>query len=148
MPKNNFEKDVISLTKTNHKINITSENSVSGNTSFKKDLNAKSFKMFWEYCSSCGKHDAAASVPIARVIWTYMCDVNSALRKNSKEPSSTLMWAETSFDDDNSNKEALNVNKILSVIIANKMGYILCSYITSPNPIEGVTENIREGLHY
>ena len=58
------------------------------------------------------------------------------------------MSAETSFYDDDSNKEALNVNKILSVIIANKMGYILCSYITSPNPIEGATENIREGLHY
>ena len=36
------------LIETNHQINITSENSVSGNTSFKKDLNAESFKMFWE----------------------------------------------------------------------------------------------------
>ena len=78
----------------------------------------------------------------------YMCDVNSALRKNSKEPSLSLMSAETSFDDDDSNKEALNVNKILSVIIANKMGYKLCSNITSPNPTEGATENIGEGLHY
>ena len=77
-----------------------------------------------------------------------MCDLNSALRKNSKEPSSSLMSAETSFDDYDSNKEALNVNIILSVIIANKMGYKLCSNITSPNPTEGATENIGEGLNY
>ena len=58
------------------------------------------------------------------------------------------MSAETSFDDDDdSNKEA-NVNKILSVIIACKMGYKSCSNITSPNPTEGATENIGEGLHY
>ena len=28
------------------------------------------------------------------------------------------------------------------------MGYKLCSNITSPNPTEGATENIGEGLHY
>ena len=72
------------LIETNHQININSENSVSGNTSFKKLLNAKSFKMFWGYCSSCAKHDAGASVSIAMVIWTYMCDLNSALRKKFK----------------------------------------------------------------
>ena len=58
------------------------------------------------------------------------------------------MSSETSFDDDDSNKEALNVNKILSVIIANKMGYKSCSSITSPYPRERATENIEEGLHY
>ena len=57
------------------------------------------------------------------------------------------MSAETLFDDDH-NKEALNVNKILSVIITNKMGYKLCSNITSLNPTEGRTENIGEGPHY
>ena len=57
------------------------------------------------------------------------------------------MSAEASFDDDN-NKEALNVNKILSVIIAKKMRYKLCSNITRPNPTEGATENVGEGLHY
>ena len=57
------------------------------------------------------------------------------------------MSAEASFDDD-SNKEPLNVSKILSVIIANKMGYKLCSNITCPNPTEGATENIGEGLHH
>ena len=55
------------LIETNQQINITSENSVSSNTSFKKHLNAKSFKMFWEDCSSCAKHDATASVSAAGV---------------------------------------------------------------------------------
>ena len=57
------------------------------------------------------QNNAAASVSFARVIWTYMCDVNSASRRNSKEPSLLLMSAETSFDDDDSNKGALSVNK-------------------------------------
>ena len=57
------------------------------------------------------------------------------------------MSVEASFDDD-SNKEPLNVSKILSVIIANKMGYKLCSNITCPNPTEGATGNIGEGLDY
>ena len=43
-------------------------------------------------------------------------DVNSALRENSKEPSSSTVSAETSFDDD-SNKEALNVNKVFPAIM-------------------------------
>ena len=47
IPKNNFEKYVMNLIETNHQIKITSENVVSGNKSFKKDLNSKSFKMFW-----------------------------------------------------------------------------------------------------
>ena len=47
IPKNNFEKDVMNLIETNHQIKITSENVVSGNKSFKKDLNSNSFKMFW-----------------------------------------------------------------------------------------------------
>ena len=46
--KENFEKNVMDLIETNHQINITSENSVSSNTSFKKHLNGKSFKLFWE----------------------------------------------------------------------------------------------------
>ena len=32
---------------TNQQINMTFEHSISSNTSFKKHLNAKSFKMFW-----------------------------------------------------------------------------------------------------
>ena len=49
--KENFVKNVMDLIETNQQINITSENSVSSNTSFKKHLNSKSFKMFWESCS-------------------------------------------------------------------------------------------------
>ena len=71
----------------------------------------------------------------------YECDVNSALKKTSKEPSSSLMSADASFDDD-SNKEALNINKILLVIVANKMGDKLFSNITCPNPTERAAENI------
>ena len=103
--------------------------------------------MFWEDCSSCAKHDASASVSFARVMWTYKSDVNSALKNQLKRTSIITMSAEASFDDD-SNKKALNVNKILSVIIAKKMGYKLCSNITCPNPTEGATENIGEGLHH
>ena len=46
--KENFEKDVMHLIETNQQINMTSEHSVSSNTSLKKHLNAKSFKLFWE----------------------------------------------------------------------------------------------------
>ena len=42
--------------------------------------------------------------------------MNSALGGNSKEPSSSTVSAEKSFDD-GSNKEALNVYKVLSAII-------------------------------
>ena len=41
---------------------MTSEHSVSSNKSFKKHLNAKSFKLCWKYCSSCAKHDSASVV--------------------------------------------------------------------------------------
>ena len=44
--KNNFEKDVMHLIETNHQIKMTSEYSVSSNTSFKKHLNTKSFSIF------------------------------------------------------------------------------------------------------
>ena len=46
--KENFEKDIMHLIETNQQINMAFEHSVSSNTSFKKHLNAKSFKMFWE----------------------------------------------------------------------------------------------------
>ena len=126
--KENFEKNVMDLIETNHQINITSGNSVSSNTSFKKHLNGKSFKLFWESWSRLCEARCllqgwcVVAVSVASVMWTYKCDVISALRKNSKEPSSYIMSAEASFDHDN-NKEALNVKKILSVIIANKMEY-------------------------
>ena len=60
----NVEKDVVLLIETNQQINMTFEHSASSNTSFKKHLNGKSFKMFWEYWRSCAKHHAAASVSL------------------------------------------------------------------------------------
>ena len=53
--KKNIEKDVMDLIETNNQINMTSENFLSSNISFKKHLNAKSFNIFWEYCSNCAK---------------------------------------------------------------------------------------------
>ena len=53
--KENIEKDVMDLIETNNQINMTSENFLSSNISFKKHLNAKSFNIFWEYCSNCAK---------------------------------------------------------------------------------------------
>ena len=50
----------------NHQINITFEHSFSSIASFEKYLNAKGFKMFWEYCISYAKQDAAVSVSVAR----------------------------------------------------------------------------------
>ena len=76
------KKDVVLLIETNHQINMTFEHYASSNTSFKKGLNAKSFKMMW-----------------TRVMWTYKSDVNSALGESSKEPSSSTVSTETSFDD-------------------------------------------------
>ena len=41
----------------------------------------------------------------------YNSDVNSALGKNSKEPSSSTVTTDASFDDD-SNEETLNVFEV------------------------------------
>ena len=86
--------------------------------------------MLWKYWSSCEKHDAAASVSVARVMWTYKGDVNSALGGNSKEPSSSTVSAETSFDED-SNNETLNVYNVLPAIIDKK---IEINYIKRTRP--------------
>ena len=53
----------------------------------------------------------SASVSVPRVMWTYEVEVNSALGETSKEPSSSTISIEASFND-NSNEEALNVNKV------------------------------------
>ena len=47
--KENFEKDVMHSIETSRQINMTFVRSVSSNTLFTKYLNAKTFKMFWEY---------------------------------------------------------------------------------------------------
>ena len=52
----------------------------------------------------------SASVSVARVMWTYEVEVNSALGETSKEPSSSTISIEASFN--NSNEETLNVNKV------------------------------------
>ena len=89
--------------------------------------------MLWEYWSSCEKHDAAASVSVAKVMWTYKGDVNSALGGNSKEPSSSTVSAETSFDED-SNNETLNVYNVLPAIIDKKIEYKLYSNVPAHIP--------------
>ena len=53
-----------------------------------------------------------------RIPPAYKGDVNSALGENSKEPSPSTVSAET-FNDD-SNKEALNVNKVFPAIMKKK----------------------------
>ena len=89
--------------------------------------------MFWECCSSCVKHAAVASVSVARMMWEYKGNVNSALGENSKEPWPPATSAEASFDDD-SNEEALNVNKVFSAIIEkNGIQVIFKHYIPTSN---------------
>ena len=53
---------------------------------------------------------------ISPLLPTYKGDVNSALGEKLKDPSSSTVSAETSFDDDIS-KEALNVNKVFPAIM-------------------------------
>ena len=64
---------------------------------------------FW-HSSSWEKHGDSVSVSVARVIWTYKGDVNSASVENWKEPSSLTILPEASFYGE-SNEEYLNVNK-------------------------------------
>ena len=44
--KENFRKGLINSIEANHQINMTSDNFVSSNNSFKSHLDAKGFKMF------------------------------------------------------------------------------------------------------
>ena len=62
------------------------------------------------HCGSCAKHSDSASVSVARLLWTYKGDENSASGETWKEPSSPTISTETSFNGD-SNEETLNVNK-------------------------------------
>ena len=59
---------------------------------------------FFYYCS-CAKHGDSASMSVARVMWTYKNDMNSASGENWKEP-----WTPVSFNG-YSTEETLNVNK-------------------------------------
>ena len=75
-------------------------------------------------------------------------DVNSTLGENSKEPSSSTISTKPSIHNDSKvMKNFLIQMKFVNNYI-NKMGYKLYSDITCPNPTEGSTENIGEGLHY
>ena len=71
--------------------------------------------MFCEYCSSCVKCGDVVSESVA----TCKFNVNSGLQKISREPSSLAISTEASLDND-SNKEVLNVNNVLSAIIEQK----------------------------
>ena len=59
-------------------------------------------------CASCSH---SVSISVDRVIWKYNGDVNSALGENSKEPSSSTVSTEASFNDD-SNEKTLKVIKV------------------------------------
>ena len=83
--KENFKKDLINLTVTNYQICIL----------FQAITSLKAIFCFSVCC---------------KVMWKYKSDVNSVLGKNSKEPSSSKILTDTSFNDD-SNEETLNVNK-------------------------------------
>ena len=83
--KENFKKDLINLTVTNYQICIL----------FQAITSLKAIFCFSVCC---------------KVMWKYKSDVNSMLGKNSKEPSSSKILTDTSFNDD-SNEETLNVNK-------------------------------------
>ena len=56
------------------------------------------------------KHDDSASVFVATMMWTYEGDVNSTSGENWKEPWSSTISTEASFNGD-SNEEIVNVNK-------------------------------------
>ena len=51
-------------------------------------------------CISCAKHGDSASVSVAREMWMYKGDVNSALGENWKETSSSTTSKKTSFISD------------------------------------------------
>ena len=51
--KENFLKNLLNLTETNHQINMTSEHSVSRRKWLESHLNAKSFNMFLTMCQLC-----------------------------------------------------------------------------------------------
>ena len=62
--------------------------------------------------------DDTASVCVARVMWTYKGDMNSAIGQNAKEPSSSAKSTEASFDDDDDDDDDDSNTKNL---IANKV---------------------------
>ena len=57
-------------------------------------------------CNSFTKHGDSASALVARVMWKYKGDLNSASRKNWSEPSTSTISTDVSFNVD-SNEETL-----------------------------------------
>ena len=72
-------------------------------------MNAKSFNIF-QHCISCANHVDSASVSVAKVMWMYKSDMNSASWENWLEPSTSTISTKASFNGD-SNEETLSVNK-------------------------------------
>ena len=64
----------------------------------------------FQHCSSCANRSDFALVSVARVMWTYKDDVNSASGENWKTPESSTISTEASSNGDG-NEETLNVNK-------------------------------------
>ena len=73
--------------------------------------------------------------------------MNSALGGNSKEPSSSTISAEASFDDA-INKKVINVNKRLSVITEKKWDINNIQPLPAQVQQKVKTKNVGEGLHY
>ena len=66
-------------------------------------------------------------------MWTCQDDINSALGENSKEPLSSMIWAEASFDDYSHNI------KVLPAVIGKKW------YI---NYIQRLSAQVQQTSHY
>ena len=81
----------------------------------------------------------------AKVMWRYNGDVNSASGENWKEPPSSTILTDSSFNGD-SNEENLNANLLLLIqnllaIRENK------TYENITYAAEGDTGNFGKGLH-
>ena len=78
---------------------MTFDHTLSSNVSSKSHLNLRVSICFY-HCSSYAKHGDFVSVSVARVMWTYNGDVNSASGKIWKKLSSSTILTEASFNGD------------------------------------------------
>ena len=78
---------------------MTFDHTLSGSDSSKSHLNLRVSTCFY-HCSSYAKHGDSASLSVARVMWTYNGDVNSASGKIWKKLSSSTILTEASFNGD------------------------------------------------
>ena len=84
--KEYFEKDLMNLNEKNRPINKTLDHSISRTTRLKAIWILRVWTCF-QHCSSCAKHSDFASVSVARTMWTYKGDMNSASEENKNKPS-------------------------------------------------------------